>query len=223
MSRKQELQQQLQDRPGVVQYNAAKQELELVSRAETELANVEGQLLQLQRRRASMLEELERLKERAGKLEAVKQYKTLCERARTLFHRDHLPQMVTRAFLTGLNAKIDEYLKLFGASFSCDIKDDLSVVCRFPGTGEQSAERLSGGQRVVLGIAFRFAIYSLFAKDLGFMVLDEPTAFLDDDRIQSVVEVMQSVRRYAHQTGMQLVVITHEPELATAFDHVIHL
>lgn len=216
------LQGQLQDRPTVDRYNSAKQALEMVSRAEAELANLEGQLLQLQRRRASILEELERLRGRGEKLEAVKTYKTLCERARTLFHRDHLPQMVTHAFLAGLNTKIAEYLKLFGAAFACDIKDDLSVVCSFPGTGEQAADRLSGGQRVVLG-AFRFAIYNLFAGELGFMVLDEPTAFLDDDRIQSVVEVMQAVRRYAHQTGMQLVVITHEPELATAFDHVVHL
>jgi len=76
---------------------------------------------------------------------------------------------------------------------------------------------------VMLGIAFRFAIYDMFAADLGFMLLDEPTNMLDEDRVSSVVEVLTSVRRHAHNTGMQLVVITHERELMQAFDHTIQL
>ncbi|KKN73529.1 hypothetical protein LCGC14_0399710 [marine sediment metagenome] len=217
------LREQLQDRPTADQYKRAKDGLEMVASAEAELGNIEGQLYQLRNRRGAILKELELLKQQTEKTEAVKKYKDLCERARTLFHRDCLPLTVTRAFLASLNVKIQEYLTLFGAPFSCQIKDDLTVSCNFPGGGEQSAERLSGGQRVVLGIAFRFAVYQLFAADLGFMVLDEPTAFLDDDRVQSVVEVMQSVRRYVHQTGMQLIVVTHEVELVAAFDHTVRL
>ena len=217
------LREQLKDRPTADQYKRAKDGLEMVASAEAELGNIEGQLYQLRNRRGAILKELELLKQQVEKTEAVKKYKDLSERARTLFHRDCLPLTVTRAFLASLNVKIQEYLMLFGAPFSCQIKDDLTVICIVPGVGEQSAERLSGGQKVMLGIAFRFAVYNLFAADLGFMVLDEPTNMLDEDRISSVVEVLQSVRRYAHQTGMQLIIITHQQELEPAFDHIVRL
>jgi len=74
-----------------------------------------------------------------------------------------------------------------------------------------------------LGIAFRFAVYRLFASELGFMVLDEPTTMLDADHVDSVLDVLQSVRRHAHNTGMQLIVITHEPQLEMAFDQTVRL
>jgi len=112
---------------------------------------------------------------------------------------------------------------VFDIPFTAAIKDDLDVVCVFPGAGEKPAGRLSGGQKVMLGIAFRFAVYRLFASELGFMILDEPTSMLADEKVQSVVDVMQSVRRYAHNTGMQLVVITHKSQLETAFDQTVRL
>jgi exonuclease SbcC len=115
------------------------------------------------------------------------------------------------------------YLQAFDIPFTAQIKDDLDVLCVFPGVGEKPAGRLSGGEKVMLGIAFRFAIYRLFAGELGFMFLDEPTVMLDDNKVQGVVDVMQSVRRYAHSTGMQLIVITHKPQLETAFDHTIRV
>ena len=194
-----------------------------ISDAKEQIAGIVGQLEQLQSQRASVITELDQLKEEADKLGNVRRYKELCEQARTVLHRDCLPLVVTRSFLTALNAYMAEYLQTFNIPFLAEIKDDLTVVCVFPGVGEQDAGRLSGGQKVMLGIAFRFAIYRLFAGELGFMVLDEPTTMLHEDSVQSVVDVLQSVRRHAHNTGMQLVVITHEAQLETAFDHTIRI
>lgn len=197
----------------------ARQQLSDSGQWQVKLAGIEGQLKQLQDTRAAVVADMDRLQQQIAQSENLLKYRTYCERARTIFHHDCLPMMVTQAYLASLNAKINEYLKTFNAPFTCTIKDDLAVVCNIKG-GERSAQRLSGGQKVMLGISFRFAIYSLFAASFGFMVLDEPTAYLDEDSVDSVVELLQQVRQYAHSTGMQLIVVTHEPKLTPAFDHV---
>ena len=75
----------------------------------------------------------------------------------------------------------------------------------------------------MLGIAFRFAIYDLFVNNLGFMVLDEPTVYLDHDRIEGVFELLQRVKGYSQAAGLQLIVVTHEARLQGVFDQTIRL
>ena len=88
---------------------------------------------------------------------------------------------------------------------------------------EVPAERLSGGQKVELSLAFRFAIYDLFSGNLGLLVLDEPTVFLDTDRIDSVCRLMTMVRSYSQSAGLQVIVVTHEQRLAEVCDCVIRM
>jgi exonuclease SbcC len=188
-----------------------------------EHANLDGQISQLQSNRATVIADMDRLKEQIARSDGLRQYRKYCERARTLLHHDCLPMIVTQSYLAALNAKLNEYLRTFNATFTSTIKDDLAVVCNFGSDVERAAGRLSGGQKVALSIAFRFAVYSLFAGSFGFMALDEPTAYLDDDRISCVVELLQQVRQYAHSSGMQLIVPTHEPALMAAVDSVVEL
>lgn len=221
-SRQQQLTEHIGETPTEERYMQARAAMAGYRQMLEQIANLQGQLQQLEQQRQTVLTELERLKAENSRTETVNKYKSLCERARAVLHRDCLPLIVTRSYLAGLNSHMNKYLEFFETPFTATIKDDLSVICTFPGVGEQAAGRLSGGQKVVLGIAFRFAVYRLFANELGFMALDEPTAMLDDDKIQHVVDVMQVIRRYAQSTGMQLIVPTHRPQLETVFDHAIY-
>lgn len=202
-------------------YEEALRQLSVAEQLTAAFAELGGKLGLLHELRARTLAELSTLQGQAKNLSERRKYKELCEQARAVLHRDCLPRMVTQAYLKVLNVAINDYLMLFNVPFTCQIKDDLDVVCFPVGAGERSAERLSGGQKVMLGIAFRFAVYSLFTRNLGFMVLDEPTNMLDDDHISSVLDILDSVRKYAHSTGMQLIVITHEKQLAGAFDYTV--
>ena len=208
--------------PSEADVEAAQQTVQTHERSTAALSTLDGRIAQLQTQRESILRELQGLTERTAKLDALKEYQSFCERGRTVLHHDCLPQVATQAYLGQLNARLAQYLETFNVPFTAAVDEDLSVICSTPDAGNKPAERLSGGQKVMLSIAYRFAVYSLFAADLGFMVLDEPTIMLDADRVASVVEVLHGVRRYAHNTGMQLVVITHEPELVSTFDHTVY-
>ena len=219
----QQARQQMVQQAPPEQYQKAKTMLDFLSATREKLAELEGRFKQLQEQRASSIKEQQSLEAQAKKIDGLKKYQSLCERARTVLHYDNLPRLAMQRYLGLLNSKLNQFLAIFGVPFTCTIKNDLSVICNIPDIGEKPAERLSGGQKVMLGIAFRIAVYNMFASDLGFMVLDEPTNMLDDDRIEDVATMFELIGQYARNAKMQLVVITHKEALMRTFDHTVQL
>lgn len=186
-------------------------------------AELTGRISALETNRASILQELERYKTEESQMGKMKAWRKLLEDARNVLHRDQLPNLVARQYLAALNQRLGKYLDLFEVPYAASIKNDLSIECIFVGGQHVPAERLSGGEKVMLGIAFRFAIYDLFVSNLGLLILDEPTVFLDDDRIDAVFALLERVKSYSKSAGLQLIIVTHEQRLAGVFDKIIRL
>jgi exonuclease SbcC len=165
---------------------------------------------------------LNKCKEEESRLAGKKKYRDMVERARSVLHRDQLPRLVAQVYIKALNDRLLKYLELFEVPYLARIMEDLSITCTF-GDRVVPSERLSGGEKVMLGIAFRFAVYDLFVSDLGLLILDEPTVYLDSDRIDSVLSLLEKAKGYSKSAGLQLIVITHETRLAGVFDQVIEL
>jgi len=203
----------------------AKLEEELRSLEETReaISRLHGEKVELERNRTVNKQQLEIYHQEEAALSQLKGWRELMERVRMVLHRDQLPNIVAQAYLGALNKKLAEYLAIFESPFMAQLKTDISIECQFPGGHIAAAERLSGGQKVMLGIAFRFAIYDLFAENLGFMVLDEPTVYLDTDHVESVFTLLERVKSYSATAGLQLIIPTHEARLAGVLDKVIRL
>ena len=175
--------------------------------------------------------EAERLKtqiaaaeKQAAQAEGVRNYRRLLDKARDILHRDNLPRRVLQTRITSLNDLTNKYLELFGNPFAITIGPDMDITFVMPdGYKSTSAGRLSGGQKCVLSVAFRFAINDMFARDMGLLVLDEPTAWMDDDNIDYVGEVVRRAQVISASSGMQTVIITHAKALIPSFEGVIDL
>jgi putative ABC transport system ATP-binding protein len=76
------------------------------------------------------------------------------------------------------------------------------------------ATRLSGGERQ------RVSIARALANGPGLILADEPTGDVDSKTGDQIMECIQSVRR---KVGATLVVVTHNPELATGADRSLHM
>jgi DNA repair exonuclease SbcCD ATPase subunit len=92
----------------------------------------------------------------------------------------------------------------------------------FPGQSQPiKITELSGGQKIDLSLAFRFAACESFSSSAGLLVLDEPSVYLDEDTKQHLVEVFERLKDMAEQMRMQFLVVTHERSLLGCFDQLV--
>jgi exonuclease SbcC len=208
--------------PKADEVQKARDKLAAHENARTSVARMEGELTQVSERQKQVSTMLNQRIAEEEKLEGLKTYRNLCERTRTLLHRDNLPNLVGQAYMKSLNTHLEHYLEVFDVPFRARMMEDTSILCQF-GEREIPAGRLSGGQRVALGLTWRFAVHALFVNHLGLMILDEPTVFLDKDRIDSVYTLLERVKSYSKAADLQVLVSTHEERLAGALDQVITL
>lgn len=80
--------------------------------------------------------------------------------------------------------------------------------------GERFPAELSGGQKQ------RVAIARALAGAPRILLADEPTAALDGQTGQDVVQVM---RQLAHEQGCALFIVSHDPRVEPFADRVLHL
>ena len=139
-----------------------------------------------------------------------------------IYHHDAAPKDLTQQNLELCQTRLNTILAEFGAKFSSTVREDLSFDCIFPDK-VQPAHRLSCGQRVVLALCLRIALVTTLLPEVGLLLLDEPTTFLDADTIKSFNSALEKLREFAVAANIQVVIVTHCTDLIPAFDGVIQL
>jgi len=139
------------------------------------------------------------------------------------------PRVMSQAVMGMLVDETNKFLNQFGSPFVVTpMEEGMGFRCVFTDgrvTSEPPPEAtmLSGGQKIALAVAFRFAVYMMFAGKLGLLSLDEPTAYLDDETISRFADLLGKIRDLAANMGVQCLVSTHESSLSTAFDQTISI
>jgi exonuclease SbcC len=131
---------------------------------------------------------------------------------RTAF-RDIQPA-VRRSFVARITASANDYLKrLYGGAEieNFEFSEDYEFLVTRAGH-KRHANRLSGGQQVLASMAFLMALSEVLSE-LDFLILDEPTTHLDENRRKELVNVLENLRRVP-----QLIIVDHHPELLAAAD-----
>lgn len=157
------------------------------------------------------------------KLDLDNKWLTYCKEMRDILHRDNLPKLITLNYLENLSEEINNTLNEFDCDFCVKITDDLSFTTIFKDGRKIPAARLSGGEKVLLALAFRVTINKIFASDLGLLCLDEPTAGLDESNLKCLEVAINRLKKISSTSGLQVIIITHEKELAHMFENVITL
>jgi exonuclease SbcC len=155
--------------------------------------------------------------------QATRAWAGYCQELRHVFHRDSLPRLVAQNYLELMEDEINNLLVRFGSTFSVRADETLSFMATFHDGRKVPAARLSGGEKVLLALAFRVAVNDIFAKDLGLLVLDEPTAGLDEGNLACLRVAIERLKELSSARGLQVIMITHERDLHNLFDHVIEM
>lgn len=168
--------------------------------------------------------DLRRVEERLKKSKVARQWLRAIQDVRDeVMHRDKLPRIVHLSYLEEIIDKVNVTLGDFGTPFTVDSRGGLQFVARFVDGTEMVDEGLSGGQAVLLAIPFRLTMNSLFAPQLGTMVLDEPTDGLDNENRARAADVFRQLGKIIQGQGKQVIVITHDQALETCFNQKLVL
>jgi exonuclease SbcC len=116
-----------------------------------------------------------------------------------------------------ISQKASEYLVTFNVKIQRvaleDKSRDIGITC-YAGNTHLELESLSGGEKVSLALALRLGMAHLMgSSNLGFIILDEPTTHLDQERRKSLVNVLTQAFEANLDTISQFVIITHDSEI----------
>ena len=194
-----------------------------------QLAGYQGRLGQMQQAMANIKTTLEDLERRRGQQDTYKSVVMTLTHVRDSMHYSALPHTLAVHVMQDLSDTVCAFLERLNATFRVQTSTtDLSFKCMFvdgrpePEGGADEAT-LSGGQKVLLAVAFRFASYSMFASRVGLLSLDEPTCFLDDANIGNFCNLLERIKEVAKNLDLQILMSTHERSVIPHLDTVIDL
>ena len=156
---------------------------------------------------------------------AVEQLRTASEFVRTLekirsmiFNRDGMVGISLRSWaLAVVSQKASEYASLFNIGISrielAESTREISITC-YGRHGEIDIDSLSGGEKVAVALALRLGIaYMMGSNKLDFVILDEPTTHLDEERRKALVKIISEAFRGGAGPLSQLIIITHDADI----------
>ena len=162
-----------------------------------------------------LLKELEDLKEKEREKEKLEKYIRYLEDIReNVFSKDGFQQYLRKRYIPLIQRYTNEIFSEFELPYHhIQIKDDYDIL-----VDDFSVKNLSGGEQIAVSLALRLGIAKALCGSLQFIVLDEPTAFLDEDRRKKLLNIFKSIK-----TISQIFIISHHQELEQIADNVIYV
>lgn len=204
-------------------FQAAKKLLDGCQTLLLQLSEIRGQLKAVRPRAEQSLQAYQDNVTAYRKQKPQQQWLSSLRNARDIVHRNNLPKLVHEYYMRKLAKKTNSILTDIDDPFVLEVVDGVNLQVRKSDGDVETVAGLSGGEKALLAIAYRLAEVSIFAGDLGMLVLDEPTAGLDADRLEKVAGAIRKLSGVLRKRGTQLLLVTHEPRLAECCDAIVSL
>lgn len=141
------------------------------------------------------------------------------EKVRSMvFNRDGIVSASLRTWALNLiSIKSSEYISTFDVGISkialVDKPREIKILC-YGNRGEIDILSLSGGEKVAVSLAIRLGIaYLMGSSKIDFIILDEPTNNLDEERRKSFVKIISDIFSKGLGPLSQIIIITHDEEI----------
>jgi DNA repair protein SbcC/Rad50 len=196
------------------------------SNAKLEKGNLSQRLLDIHRKVGTYQKAIDDAKSTIDSAKkAIDQLQKASEFVRTLekirsviFNRDGRVGISLRSWALGvISQKASEYTSLFNIGISrielTEGAHEISIIC-YGRLGEIDMDSLSGGEKVAVALALRLGIaYMMGSNKLDFVILDEPTTHLDEERRKALVRIISEAFREGAGPLAQLIIITHDSDI----------
>jgi len=187
----------------------------------SEISKVKGIIKEIE----SQIKEIEKHESTIKQLEEKKRkWEKLVEKLNRIVKalgRDGIPKALREGAINYINDMANIYLREFTDKYKLKVNNDLSIYA-IPIDNphyEIEAKNLSGGEKVVFSLSIALAIISWLSLQNMFMVLDEPTANLDNERTLALRKTFDKLEKMVEQA----IIVTHNELLDTGENHVVRL
>ncbi len=134
---------------------------------------------------------------------------------------DRIPSKLMEYLRENWSIEASEILKSFDTTISSVYIDENWNVVTYSSLGELDVGMLSGGERVSVALALKLALLRVFTNTpIQFMILDEPTVYLDTERKKALKEIIIDATRYSVE---QLIIVTHDREIIDVANKAIEV
>ncbi len=164
-------------------------------------------------------EQQEKISQALEELVLVKKYVSQLEEIRSqIFNRDGPVATSLRSWALNLiSQKASEYLSAFNVKIQRVVLQekarDVGISC-YSGNTVLELDSLSGGEKVSIALALRLGMaHILGSSNLNFIILDEPTTHLDEERRKSLVGILSNAFEANLAAISQFIIITHDSEI----------
>jgi exonuclease SbcC len=154
-----------------------------------------------------------------GQLQSASEFVRTLDKIRSvIFNRDGMVGTSLRSWALGvISQKASEYASLFNIGISrielAEGAREIAITC-YGRQGEIDMDSLSGGEKVAVALALRLGIaYMMGSNKLDFVILDEPTTHLDEERRKALVRIISEAFREGAGPLAQLIIITHDSDI----------
>ncbi len=189
---------------------------EELASARTEAQTVKRMIAELEEKEEALREDIRLYRE------AIYKAAILLWIRENVYHPDGAPKLLRQAMLRSVEDLMRRYLEVFNTSYTDVRIDDNLNVSLSPQTtpGEWVAfSRLSGGEKVAVSLAALLALHQVVSGGrIAFLMLDEPTEHLDEERRRQLIEILKEFR--GGGIIAQLIVVTHDEDVMEAADTV---
>lgn len=184
-----------------------------------EMVNIHNQKAVLEKTVVDIQRENSEFRSLISELSSASKFISDLENIRSMvFNRDGIvsSSLRTRA-LSLISAKASEYINIFNVGLSritlIEKPREIKVLC-YGKRGEIDTISLSGGEKVAVSLAIRMGIAFLMGSSkIDFIILDEPTTNLDEERRRSFVKIISDVFSKGMSPLAQMIIITHDEEI----------
>lgn len=150
--------------------------------------------------------------------------KEALEQLRDLVHPRQLPRRVLRRLMLSIAQSLSELCRELGQPFEISIGEDLEFLVKHTDGSLEAAQRLSGGQQACVATVFWIVrLLANMGSGLPLLVLDEPTANMDEEAVSRFAEMLQRLGPVLIQRKLQVVVVTHHRQLIGCGQYVVDL
>jgi exonuclease SbcC len=197
-------------------YNSAKEEkIGLLGRLESVHKKIGGYQHTAEEARKVIDSSIKTIKQ----LQQASEFVKMLEKIRSaVFYRDGTVGKSIRSWaIKVISEKASEYASLFNIGISrielAEGAREIAITC-YGRQGEIDMDSLSGGEKVAVALALRLGIaYMMGSNKLDFVILDEPTTHLDEERRKALVRIISEAFREGAGPLAQLIIITHDSDI----------